>query len=74
MESTRMFKHITILVPAVAKSFHSNAITAEKKESQRTTLYKNNSDLISKLNVSKYKKGLYLTEKLMRKSPLLFLY
>lgn len=37
-------------------------------------MYKNNSGLITKTKVSKYKKGLYLTEKLMRKNPLLFLY
>lgn len=38
------------------------------------TLYKNNSGLIAKMKVSKYKNGLCLTEKLVRKNPLLFLY
>ena len=37
-------------------------------------MYKNNSGLIAKTKISKYKKGLCLTEKLMRKNPLLFLY
>jgi hypothetical protein len=37
-------------------------------------MYKNNSGLIAKTKASKYKKGLCLTEKLVRKSPLLFLY
>ena len=37
-------------------------------------MYKNNSGLIAKNKVSKYKKGLCLTEKLVRKKPLLFLY
>jgi len=37
-------------------------------------MYKNNSGLIAKMKVSKYKKGLYLTEKLVRENPLLFLY
>jgi len=37
-------------------------------------MYKNNSGLISKTKVSKYKKGLYLSEKLAHFNPLLFLY
>lgn len=37
-------------------------------------MYKNNSGLSDKRKVSKYKKGLCLTEKLVCKSPLLFLY
>ena len=37
-------------------------------------MYKNNSGLIAKTKVSKYKKGLCLTEKLVIKNPLLFLY
>ena len=37
-------------------------------------MYKNNSGLIAKMKVSKYIKGLCLTEKLMRENPLLFLY
>ena len=44
------------------------------KKSQCTTMYKNNSGLIAKTKVSKYKKGLCLTEKLVHKNPLLFLY
>jgi hypothetical protein len=43
-------------------------------KSQRTTMYKNNSVLIAKTKVSKYKKGLCLSEKLVLKIPLLFLY
>jgi hypothetical protein len=38
------------------------------------TMYKSNSDLIAKMKVSKYKKGQCLSEKLVYKSPLLFLY
>lgn len=37
-------------------------------------MYKNNSGLMAKTKVSKYKKGLCLTEKLVRENPLLFLY
>jgi hypothetical protein len=37
-------------------------------------MYKNNSGLIAKTKVSKHKKGQYLTEKLIRVNPLLFLY
>jgi len=37
-------------------------------------MYKNNSGLITKIKVSKHKKGLYLTEKFVNKNPLLFLY
>ena len=37
-------------------------------------MYKNNSGLIAKMEVSKYKKGLCLTEKLVLKNPVLFLY
>ena len=37
-------------------------------------MYKNNSGLIAKTKVNKYKEGLHLTEKLVRKNPLLFLY
>jgi hypothetical protein len=43
-------------------------------KSQLTTMYKNNSGLIAKTKVSKYKKGQCLTEKLVRENPLLFLY
>ncbi len=37
-------------------------------------MYKNNSGLIAKAKVNEYKKGLCLTENLMRENPLLFLY
>jgi len=37
-------------------------------------MYKNNSGFITKTKVSKFKKGLCLTEKLVRENPLLFLY
>jgi len=37
-------------------------------------MYKNNSGLSAKTKVSKYKKSLHLTEKLMLFNPLLFLY
>ena len=37
-------------------------------------MYKNNSGLIAKTKVSEFKKGQGLTEKLVRKNPLLFLY
>ena len=37
-------------------------------------MYKNNSGLIAKMKVSKYKKGPCLTDKLVHKNPLLFLY
>jgi len=44
------------------------------KKYENTTMYKNNSGFIAKTKVSKYKKGLCLTEKLVSKNPLLFLY
>jgi len=44
------------------------------KKALLTTMYKNNSGLIAKTKVSKYKKGLCLTEKLVSVNPLLFLY
>ncbi len=37
-------------------------------------MYKNNSGLIALTKVNKYNKGLCLTEKLVCKNPLLFLY
>jgi hypothetical protein len=37
-------------------------------------MYKNNSGLSTKTKVSKHKKGLSLTEKLVRFNPLLLLY
>jgi hypothetical protein len=43
-------------------------------ESLLPTMYKNNSGLIARIKVSKYKKGLCLTEKLVCINPLLFLY
>jgi hypothetical protein len=44
------------------------------KKSQQVTMYKNNSGLVAKTKQSKYEEGLCLTEKLVRKNPLLFLY
>mgnify|MGYP000424423498 FL=1 len=37
-------------------------------------MYKNNSGLIAKTKQSEFKKGLYLTEKLVHSNPLLLLY
>ena len=37
-------------------------------------MYKNNSGLIAKTKVSRYKKGLCLTKKLVLENPLLLLY
>ncbi len=37
-------------------------------------MYKNNSGLIAKTKVCKYKQGLYQTEKFVHQNPLLFLY
>ena len=48
--------------------------TERKIKYENTTMYKNNSGLIAKTKISKSKKGLYLTEKLVRVNPLLFLY
>ena len=41
--SQRKFKHIAILVPAVAKSFHANADGQKNKKHDRTTLCISNS-------------------------------
>jgi hypothetical protein len=46
----------------------------QNKKNQCVTLYKNNSGLVAKMKVNKYKKGQCLTEKLVRENPLLFLY
>lgn len=37
-------------------------------------MHKNNSGLVAKKKLSKYKKGMSLTEKLVLENPLLFLY
>ena len=43
-------------------------LSAERKiKYENTTMYKNNSGLTAKMKVSKYKKGLCLTEKLVSK-------
>jgi len=61
--------------PKIAKKYvFANASKFAERKSQCTTMYKNNSGLIAKAKVSKYKKGQCLTEKLVRKNPLLFLY
>jgi len=61
--------------PNIAKEYvFANASKFAERKSQCTTMYKNNSGLIAKMKVSKYKKGLCLTEKLVHKNPLLFLY
>jgi hypothetical protein len=61
--------------PKIAKEYvFANASKFTERKSQCTTMYKNNSGLIAKTKVSEYKKGLCLTEKLVRKNPLLFLY
>ncbi|SDS83004.1 hypothetical protein SAMN04489797_2526 [Winogradskyella sediminis] len=44
------------------------------KKTLVATVYKNNSGLIAKTKVNKYKKGLCSTEKLVRQNPRLFLY
>ena len=44
------------------------------RKSQQETMYKNNSGLVAKTKLSRNKKGLCLTEKLVYKNPLLFLY
>jgi hypothetical protein len=36
-KTNAQFKHIAILVPAVAKSFHANADEQKKKKSQQVT-------------------------------------
>jgi len=61
--------------PKIAKEYVLPKLKTKLNEkSQLTTMYKNNSGLIDKTKVSKYKKGLCLTEKLVRVNPLLFLY
>ena len=52
----------------------TNSLDHTKGKALGTTMYKNNSGFIAKSKVSKYKKGLCLTEKLVRENPLLFLY
>ena len=61
--------------PKIAKEYvFANASKFTERKSQCTTMYKNNSGFIAKNKVSKYKKGLCLTEKLVHPNPLLFLY
>ena len=47
---------------------------AIRKRGLNNTQQQNNSGLNAKTKVSEYKKGLCLTEKLVHKNPLLFLY
>ena len=61
-------------IPKLQKSMSLPTLASLRKKSQRTTMYKNNSGLIAKTKQSNYKKGLSLTEKLVRENPLLFLY
>ena len=64
-----------MLKPKIAKEYVLPTLkTKLNQESQLTTMYKNNSGLVAKTKQSKYKKGLCLTEKLVRLYPLLFLY
>ena len=49
--SQRKFKHIAILVPAVAKSFHSNAEGWENKKYDRTTMAIRNAGESAKMKV-----------------------
>ena len=61
--------------PKIAKKYvFANARKFAERKSQYTTMYKNNSGLVAKTKVSKYNKGICLTEKLVRENPLLFLY
>jgi hypothetical protein len=67
--------HQPKLKPKIAKEYvFANAENQAKQKSQLTTIYKNNSGLIAKMKLSKYKKGQCLTEKLVYFNPLLFLY
>jgi len=64
-----------LLVPHKFKRAFTPTLNDNLNEkSQRTTMYKNNSGFIAKTKVSKCKKGLCLTEKLVHINPLLFLY
>jgi hypothetical protein len=45
-----------------------------KKNKRMLTMYKNNSGLIAITKVNKHKKGLCLTEKLVRENPLLLIH
>ncbi len=49
--SQRKFKHIAILVPAVAKSFHANAEGWENKKYDRTTMAIRNAGLSAGIKV-----------------------
>ena len=49
--SLRKFKHIAILVPAVAKSFHANADGLKKKKYDRTTMAIRNAGFSGNLKV-----------------------
>ena len=49
--SHRKFKHIAILVPAVAKSFHTNAKKRQKKKYDRTTMAIRNAGLSADIKV-----------------------
>ena len=44
-KANALFKHIAILVPAVAKSFHANADGLKKKKSQQVTMAIRNAGL-----------------------------
>jgi hypothetical protein len=50
----KKFKHIAILVPAFAKSFHTNRQKLNEKNTERTTSAWQNAGLSAKLNFSPF--------------------
>ena len=69
-----MFKHIAILVPAVAKSFHANAVNEKKTKYENTTMYIKNRRDSTKFKVLSSYQTLYLTESSVLRNRLLFIY
>jgi hypothetical protein len=75
-----MFKHIAILVPAVAKSFHANAkrnMTMNndtKKNTERTTACIRNSGFSAKSKVIAFNKIKCQTESEVLFNPLLLIH
>lgn len=55
-KANALFKHIAILVPAIAKSFHANADGRKNKKYDRTTMAIRNAGEIADIKVITFNK------------------
>jgi hypothetical protein len=68
-----MFKHISILVPAVAKSIRANAENEKKIKYENTTMYIKNRRNSNKFKAFGSYQSLCLTESFVLRNRLLFI-